>query len=194
MKICDRTQTELRLNHKCRNLSFEITTIVSTLVNNVYVRNENKNLTQVCHDTHETFLSMSEGSLNMLNVVCEGVKSLMQRQECDVTGQVCWDFTWISSSEICCWSSAIAAKLSASRSLTAITSSLLCRKRKRSKRRRYFNNSYTKAPGGGVTLNGQYENMYFYNICVFSICVCVKLQWGIPEMGSVTALDTAAEQ
>lgn len=93
MKICDRTQTELRLNHKCRNLSFEITTIVSTLVNNVYVRNENKNLTQVCHDTHETFLSMSEGSLNMLNVVCEGVKSLMQRQECDVTGQVCWDFT-----------------------------------------------------------------------------------------------------
>lgn len=45
------------------------------------------------------------------------------RQEDRVGG----DFTWISSSEICCWSSAMAAMLSASRSLTAITSSLLCR-------------------------------------------------------------------
>lgn len=41
------------------------------------------------------------------------------------------NLTWISSSEICCWSSAIAAMLSASLSLTAITSSLLCRKQTR---------------------------------------------------------------
>lgn len=64
----------------------------------------------------------------------EEIQRLMQGQECDVTnrysGGMCWDFTWISSSEICCWSSAIAAMLSASLSLTAITSSLLCRKAK----------------------------------------------------------------
>lgn len=39
--------------------------------------------------------------------------------------------TWISSSEICCWSSAMAAILSASLNLTAITSSLFCWKEKK---------------------------------------------------------------
>lgn len=37
--------------------------------------------------------------------------------------------TWISSSAICCWSSATAAILSASLSLTAITSSLFYKKK-----------------------------------------------------------------
>lgn len=70
---------------------------------------------------------MAEGSLHVMWFVRE-----LRKSKAWCSGwSVSQNLTWISSSEICCWSSAIAAMLSASLSLTAITSSLLCRKQTR---------------------------------------------------------------
>lgn len=76
------------------------------------------------------------------------------------------DFTWISSSEICCWSSAMAAMLSASRSLTAITSSLLWRK------------TQAKEMSFQWKLKSQYKNKY-HTAFVYFLFVCVTLAEGI---------------